>query len=56
MDNMRIPESYLRDVLPNNPESVLDVGVGLSGIFASRFGSSKRALFQFVFPEIFGTH
>ena len=33
MDNMRSPESYLRDVLPNDPKSVLDVGVGLSGVF-----------------------
>ena len=29
----RAPESYLRDVLPENPRSVLDVGTGHSGVF-----------------------
>lgn len=33
MENMRSPESYLRDVLPENVKSVLDVGVGLGGVF-----------------------
>ncbi|MBU0846731.1 class I SAM-dependent methyltransferase [Patescibacteria group bacterium] len=27
MENLRQPESYLRDVLPDNPEFVLDVGI-----------------------------
>ena len=30
---MRSPESYLRDVLPENPKSVLEVGTGHSGVF-----------------------
>jgi len=29
----RPPESYLRDVLPDNPRSVLEVGTGRSGVF-----------------------
>lgn len=33
MENMRSPESYLRDVQPDIINSVLDVGVGYSGIF-----------------------
>lgn len=33
MENLRRPESYLRDVLPDNPESILDVGIGHSEIF-----------------------
>jgi hypothetical protein len=33
MENMRSAESYLRDVQPENIESVLDVGVGFGGIF-----------------------
>lgn len=33
MKNMRIPESYLMDVIPDNVESILDVGVGIGGIF-----------------------
>lgn len=33
MENMRLPESYLIDALPDNPESVLDVWAGHSEIF-----------------------
>lgn len=33
MENMRVSESYLRDVQPEKIESILDVGVGLGGVF-----------------------
>ncbi len=33
MENMRPMESYLRDILPNNPESVLDIGANHLEIF-----------------------
>lgn len=46
MENMRLAESYLRDVQPENIESVLDVGVGLGGVFDfanyEKMGSSLK--------------
>jgi hypothetical protein len=46
MENMRFVESYVRDVQPDRIESVLDIGVGLGGVFDfanyEKMGSSLK--------------